>query len=473
VTQTSPAVAAEVPSIPAAGRKFAHEELPAGPRLPRALQTVLWQRNPDRFLKRCRDRYGETFTMRIMGEGDWVIVSSPEAVKEIFRGDPEKLYAGEANAILGPILGANSVLLLDGKRHLRERRLLLPPFHGERMQSYGELMAGIAREEIDTWPVGTPFAAQPHMQSLTLEIILQAVFGLREGERLGRIRNALRRILDDATSKLTLLTLVALGPQRFSRLRKVRETLGAADRLLFDEIDERRRSGDLSERADILSLLLQATDENGEPLSDRELRDELMTLLVAGHETTATALSWVLERLTREPERMRRLVAEIDAGESTDYLDAVVLETLRLRPVLPVVVRRVKGPMTIGGVDLPEGATVAPGISLVHSRPEIYPDPESFRPERFLEQPPGTYTFIPFGGGVRRCLGAAFAQYEMRIVLRELLATHTVIADGDPAGEGVLRRAITSAPAKGGRIVVRRRQPPRTAAVAEPATATA
>ena len=472
MTQTTASAAAEPTPVPLSGRKFPHDRLPAGPRLPRAVQSLLWQRNPDRFLKRCRDRYGETFTMRIMGEGDWVIVSDPDAVKEIFRGDPEKLYAGEANAILGPILGANSVLLLDGRRHLRQRRLLLPPFHGERMQSYGELMAGIAREEIDAWPLQTPFAAQQRMQSLTLEIILQAVFGLREGERLGRIRTALRRILDDATSKLTLLTLVVLGPQRFSELRKVRESLGAADVLLFEEIAERRASGDLAERGDILSLLLQATDENGAPLSDRELRDELMTLLVAGHETTATALSWVLERLTREPERMQRLVAEIDAGE-TEYLDAVVNETLRLRPVLPVVVRRLKAPMTIGGVDLPEGATVAPGISLVHSRPEVYPDPEAFRPERFLEQPPGTYTFIPFGGGIRRCLGAAFAQFEMRIVLRELLSTHTVVADGDPAGEGVLRRAITSAPAQGGRIVIRRREDTPTPAATATAAATA
>ncbi len=456
MTATPTRPAADLPPLPAPGRKFAHGELPAGPRLPRALQTALWHRNPDGFLRRCRARYGETFTMRIMAEGDWVIVSDPEAVKEIFRADPEQLYAGEANAILGPILGANSLLLLDGKRHLRERRLLLPPLHGERMQSYGELMAGIAREQIAAWPLGSPFAVQPEMQRLTLEIILQAVFGLRDSERLGQLRAALRAILAEATSTRTLLLLAALGPQRFARLRTVRRRLGHADRLLYAEIAERRRAGDLGERDDILSLLLQATDADGEPLTDAELRDELMTLLVAGHETTATALAWVLERITRDAPRLERLVSEIDAG-GHEYLDAVVAETLRLRPVLPVVVRRVKAPITIGGVELPEGATVAPGISLVHRRPEIYPDPDAFRPERFLETPPGTYTFIPFGGGVRRCIGAAFAQYEMRIVLRELLTTRAVGAAGDPAGEGLVRRAITSAPAAGGRITLERR----------------
>lgn len=446
----------EPPVLPDSGRKFSASELPAGPRMPRPLQTFLWHRDPDAYLARCRDRFGETFTMRVMGEGDWVVVSDPAAVKEIFTGDPEVLYAGEGNVILGPLVGANSILLLDSKRHLRQRRLLLPPFHGERMQRYGDLMAEITREQIANWPVGAPFATQPLMQDLTLEIILKAVFGLADGERLVQLRAALREVLEFATSKTTLGLLALLGPQRFARLKVVRSKLGRTDALLYEEIAERREASDLDEREDILSLLLQATDEDGEPLSDVELRDELMTLLVAGHETTATALSWVLERMSRDPERMQRLVAEIDAGE-TAYIDAVVNETLRLKPVLPVVVRRLKKPTTIAGIDLPEGATVAPGISLVHHRPEVYPDADAFRPERFIEQPPGTYTFIPFGGGVRRCLGAAFAQYEMRIVLRELLAVHTVSPAGSPAGEKVVRRAITSAPAEGGKVLLGRR----------------
>jgi cytochrome P450 len=404
------------------------------------------------WMERCQARYGDVWTMRIAQEGDWVMLSDPEHVKQVFTGDPKVFHAGEGNAILSPLVGHTSVLTLDEKPHMAQRKLMLPPFHGERMQRYGDLMRQIAEREIDSWPPGRPFAVWPRMQAITLEVILEAVFGLEEGPRLDALRERLREVLEASTDSVTMLMLALLGPDRFSRLGIVRRELDPADELLLTQIRESRADPQLDEREDILSLLLQARYEDGEPMADSELRDELMTLLVAGHETTATSLAWTLERLARHPEKLERLRAEVEAGED-DYLDAVVKETLRLRPVLPVVVRRLTEDTEVAGWRLPAGTKVAPCIHLMHRREDVYPEPRRFRPERFLEQPAGTYTWIPFGGGVRRCLGASFALFEMKQVLSALV-TRVDISAPDPAPEPVRRRAITLTPGRGGQIAV-------------------
>ncbi len=425
--------------------------LPPGPSLPVPLQTLRWLRRPLPFVLRCRERYGDVFTVRIAPtEGPWVMLADPDAVKEVFTGPPDALLAGEGNEILAPVLGARSVLVLDGREHLAQRKLLLPPFHGERMQRYGDLMGTIAEREVASWPRGTPFALQPRMQALTLEVIIGAVFGVREGERLDALRRALGRLLEIITMPAAFLGVAVFGA-RMARVPPASTALRAVDDLIYAEIADRRHVSDLGERDDILSLLLQASHEDGSPMTDAELRDELVTLLVAGHETTATALSWSLERLVRHPDKLERLTEEVQAGEEA-YLEAVVHETLRLRPVVPVVLRRLARPMRIGGYDLPAGVKVAPSILLIHRRPDVYPDPHRFLPERFLDRPPGTYTWIPFGGGVRRCLGAAFALFEMRVALATIVRDAHLRA-ADPAPERIGRRAITLAPARGAEVV--------------------
>jgi cytochrome P450 len=400
----------------------------------------------------CQDRYGDIFRLRIAYEGTWVMLADPDAVKQVFTGDPRVFHAGEGNQILAPVLGRNSILVLDEKPHISQRRLLLPPFHGERMQAYGETMAEIAAAEIETWPSGTPYELRPRMQAITLDIILRTVFGVREGERLAELRDALRDFLDLTTNPRLLLPLLLVGPERVRRLGPFRRRIERVDHLIHREIAERRLAGDLDQRDDILSLLVGARHEDGSPMSDEEMRDELLTLLVAGHETTATSLAWAVERLSRHPEKLERLRSEVEAG-SEDYLTATIQETLRLRPVISIVIRRLTEPVEIGGYELPAGVSVTPSVYLVHRNPEIYPEPDSFRPERFIDNPPGTYTWIPFGGGVRRCLGASFAQFEMAVVLKELVKRRE-IRPVDPKPERVFRRAITETPRHNTRVVL-------------------
>jgi cytochrome P450 len=415
---------------------------------------VIWFRRAQWLLDACQARLGDMFTLKIANEGTWVVTSNPEIIKQVFTGDPRLLHAGEANRILLPVLGPNSVLLLDDNPHLSQRKLMLPAFHGERMQRYGELMSRIAIEEIERWPSGEPYALRPRMQALTLEIILRAVFGVSEGRRRERLRSELRRLLDMSSNPFRSAVLMTLGPERIQRLRTVRRDLERVNRPIYEEIADRRGLEDLTERDDIMSLLLQATHEDGSPMSDRELRDELLTLLVAGHETTANALAWAVERLCRHPEKLERLTDELRAG-GNGYLEAVVQETLRLRPVVSIVLRRLVQPMELGGRLLPAGVSIVPSIYLVHRRPDIYPQPHEFLPERFLEQPPGTYTWIPFGGGVRRCLGAAFAQFEMQTVLRELLLRRT-LSPSRQKSERVYRRSITETPRHDAEVVLGR-----------------
>ena len=429
-----------------------HPVLPPGPRMPRVLQTAIWFRRAQWMMAQCHRRFGDTFTLTIAYEGTWVMVSDPEDIKAVFTGDPNLLHAGEANRILLPILGEHSLLLLDGAEHMSQRRLMLPPFHGARMQSYRELMAGIARAEIERWPSGTPIRVRPRMQAVTLEIILRAVFGLTEGERLTRLRVELRRVLDRLTNPRWVAFLIALGPERIPAFPPFAREMARVDRLIYQVIRARRAEQSAAQRDDILSMLLSAVHEDGSGMTDRQLRDELLTLLVAGHETTATALAWAVERLARHPDKLGRLAADTRAGDDR-YLKAVVYETLRLRPVISLVNRTLKTPMHLGGYELPAGVKVVPSIYLVHRRPDVYPEPERFLPERFLGRPPGTYTWIPFGGGVRRCLGGAFAQFEMEVVLSEL-AARAAIDPARPKAERVYRRAITETPRHDAEVIL-------------------
>jgi cytochrome P450 family 135 len=416
---------------------------------------------PTSFFEDCERRYGEYFTLRLSAERTMVITSDPEAVKTVFTGDPEQLLAGKNNEILRPLLGDRSVLLLDGAAHMRQRRLMLPPFHGERMKAYGETMRAVAERQVAAWPHGTTFPAAPSMQAITLEIILRTVFGLDDEERIERIGAPLRRLLDATASQLRLLALQITSSERprprspWGRFNKL---VAAADRVIYAELHDRRAQSEGADHDDILSMLLEARDEEGRPLTDRELRDELMTLLLAGHETTATALSWTLERLVRHPAVVARLLAERRGEDGADpaaspYLDATIKEALRLRPVVTAVGRYLTAPLAVGGHLLPAGVSINPSIYLLHRRPDLYPEPEAFRPERFLDNPPGTYQWIPFGGGVRRCLGASFALYEMKVVLQTVLDRVSLVPQEAP-GERIVRRAVTFAPNQGARIAV-------------------
>jgi cytochrome P450 family 135 len=426
--------------------------LPPGPRLPRLIQDVGWIARPLPWLQRCHARYGDMFTLNIAQEGEWVMLAHPDHVKQVFTGDPAVFHAGEGNVVLRPVLGPNSVLLLDDAPHIAQRRLMLPSFHGERMQRYESAMTAVAEEEVRRWPTGEPFPLLPRMQSVTLEVIMRAVFGFRDRDRLADLRARLGRMLDQTTRLRDMMVMALLGPERVESAGLFRRALAPVDELVLDEIRTRRTADDLADRDDVLSLLVQARHEDGSPMSDAELRDELFTLLIAGHETTATSLSWAVERLVRHPQKWERLRAEALDGDGA-YADAVAKETLRLRPVLPIVVRRLVRPVEIGGWPLPAGTQVTPCIHLVHRRPDVYPEPYAFRPERFLSQPPGTYTWIPFGGGTRRCLGATFALFEMKTVLG-VIARAAPLRPARPARERVARRVITLIPQRGAEVVM-------------------
>jgi cytochrome P450 len=425
--------------------------LPPGPRWPSSVQTLAWMTRPKPFLRRAHERYGDMFSVRLRTGETFVMLADPDAVKQVFTGDPEVFRAGEGNRILLPLLGKHSVLLLDGREHLRQRRLLLPPFHGERMQRYREIMEEETEREVATWRAGEPVQLARRMQSVTLEVIMRTVFGVTGREELGHLRRVLLDMLDWTTVPRRFVVLAALSAERLAKYEPFQRVVRPVDDALLREIARRRGAPDLAEREDILSLLLQARDEDGEGLTDAELRDELLTLLLAGHETTATALGWAFERLLRCPEALGRATEDARSGDGA-YLDAVAKETLRLKPVLPIVARRLREPVTIGGVDLPAGTDVAPCIYLVHHREDLYPEPDAFRPERFLGVTPGTYTWLPFGGGVRRCIGASFALFELQVVLGTVLRSVALHA-AEPAFEPTARRTITLVPGRGAEAV--------------------
>jgi cytochrome P450 family 135 len=427
--------------------------MPPGPPLPTAVQSFLLWGGIDRFLERCRRRYGPVFTVRIVPMGTLVYVTDPAEIKRIFTGDTSVFHAGEANGtVLAKVMGSHSVLILDGDEHLRQRRRMLPPFHGESVRHYGEVIEEVTREEIARWPAGGELRLHPPMQRITLEVIMRAVIGVEDEARLAELRSLLPRLVN--LNAVLLLAwvwprLTALGPwRRFEGL------VHEVDRVLYDEIRRRRADPALERRTDILSLLIRGSDGE-EPMTDEELRDQLVTLLLAGHETTATGLAWAFERLLRNPHALQRLTDEIDAGEDL-YLDAVVRETLRVRPVIFDVARKLKAPVEVGGYRVPAGVTLMPGIGIVQRSSRSWEEARRFRPERFLDGQPDPYTWIPFGGGTRRCLGAAFASFEMKAVLTAILG-RVELAPARSRPERVKVRHVTQVPARGAEVVVVRR----------------
>ena len=430
------------------------EGLPPGPRAPGAVQLLRYARDPLGFLAEQQRRYGDIFVTRFPYFGRITYVAAPELVKAVFTGDPSVFHAGEANAsVLEPALGPNSVLTLDDAPHMRQRKLLLPPFHGQRVERYGELILDVTRQEMQSWPVGEPFAMRPHTQRITLAVIMRAVFGVHDEDRLARFEG----LIDEFARRVGLVASIpplrrdlgGLSPWgRFLRSRQ------ALDAFIYEEIALRRAEAGHEERDDVLSLLLSAADEDGKGMDDHELRDEMVTVLGAGHETTATGLAWAVELLTRNPAVLAKLRESLAAGEE-DYLAATVKEVLRIRPVLVDVGRKLTGPATIGGYRLEAGSFVLAAIAALHYREESFPEPEAFRPERFLDTKVDNYAWIPFGGGIRRCIGAAFAEYEMRTILREFVERADLSAAGSKP-ENVKIRNITLVPAKGARVVMRR-----------------
>jgi len=437
-----------VPAAPADGR------MPPGPRLPRLVQTLGFVFAPAPFLDACRRRYGDVVTMGTLFDPKFVMVFDPDVVKQVFRGPHEQLRAGEANAPLGPVLGERSVLLLDGDEHLRQRRLMLPAFHGERMREYERVMTATADRVIDSWPVGEPFTLLPAMQSLTLDVIMHAVFGVEAGPRQEELKRRVRTMLDPVGSRAAIVLMLLSGGRLgvTGRVERFQQHRRALDEAIYAEIARRRTAADLEARTDVLSMLLLARDERGEAMTDAELRDELVTLLVAGHETTATGLAWAFECLLRNPPVLARARAAVADGD-TAYLDAVVKETLRRRTVVPGVGRVVRGaPFELNGYVIPPGIEINPSIAGVHRRADSYPGPKEFRPERFLgDDSPDTYTWIPFGGGTRRCLGASFASFEMRVVIAQVLARAQLAPAGRP--ERGVRKGVTIVPRRGVRVL--------------------
>jgi cytochrome P450 len=423
-----------------------------GPRLPRLLQSWLGVVRPVEARLALRKRYGPVFRSNDAILGEVFHVADRALIEQMFKWKPAQYNVGEPRQVMEPVTGSSSILLLDAERHLRMRKLMLPPFHGDAIAHYSELIEQITRREIDSWRPGDTIRTRTVAQTITMEVIIRAVFGITDLDRVAELKGVLPRL----SSINPVLAFEAvrkdLGPHspwgRFVRDRDL------VDRMLFEEI-ERRRSDPVREKdRDILTLLLSARDEDGKPLTDRELRDELITLLLAGHETTATSIGWAFERLLRTPRALARLTGEAKTGHSSDYIDAVIKETLRVRPVVSEVFRAPTEPTELGGFLFAPGAQLAASILLVQYDPELYPpDPYAFRPERFLEGAPESYTWIPFGGGVRRCLGAAFAQLEMKIVISAILARTRLRAPRSPS-EKARFRGITLLPSRGGEAIV-------------------
>ena len=427
-------------------------DLPPGPALPKIVQGLLFVFKPLEFLERCRARYGGIFRLRLPAEyGHVYYLSDVDLIGKVFAGDASVMHAGEANAVLEPVTGPRSVLLLDEDEHLRHRRMLLPPLHGQALESYAGTIAEIATRHFEQWPVEEPISLRPRFQAITLEVITEAIFGEAGSTRAPELRVLLDGLFELSAAKILLFGLSRLLTGEASP-RRIRRTRAKIDSLLVSEIEPRRANPDGS---GILSLLLEARDEQGEPLSDTEICDELVTLLLAGHETTATSLSWTVERLVRHPRVLLELEAEL-AREEHAYLDATLNEILRVRPVVMDVGRRLTEPVELGGYLLPAGSYVLPSIALVHSSAEHHDQPTEFRPERFLDAKPSGSAWLPFGGGRRRCLGAAFAMLEMKLIVTLLLERYTIEATRSQE-ESPRLRGVTLAPARDCEVILKRR----------------
>ncbi|MGD0454707.1 MAG: cytochrome P450 [Solirubrobacteraceae bacterium] len=435
-----------------------YETLPPGPHMPSALQAAGWALRPLGFMDRCAERYGEIFTLRIRRSRPWVFLTNPEHVKQVFTTEPELLRSGarEANPLLGPLLGSRSMMLQDEPTHMTDRKRVLPSFHGQRMQEYGEMMANVARREIDRWPLGEPFELWPRMQAISLEVVMRAVFGDVEGERLEQLRQRMVDLTNWVNSPRRLALLAAVGERSMTLNPSFRAVMRPVEELVLEEVRLRRAAPDRDEHDDILAMLERTQGEDGAPMDDRKMRDELVTFLSDG--PTATSLAWAFERLLRHPDKLARLRAEVLAGESEEYVEAVVKETLRLCPAVPVVMRRLTEPMQLGGYTIPADTIVAPCVYLMHRRADVYPQPRSFQPERFLGDSAGTYTWIPFGGGVRRCVAVVFAQLEMKRVIQTVLREVDLRA-AESRSEGAARSSVSFVPDGGATVIATRRRP--------------
>ena len=435
--------------------------LPPGPPLPSLVSTALWMRRPFELLEMSARRYGEPFTMGLVGFPKIVVVYSPEEVKHVFADDGTTFAAGRFNRSLAALIGERSVLMLDGPEHLRQRRLLLPPFHGERMQRYGEAMLAATDAAIDRWRTGETFSLHPHTQDITLRVIVRTVFGLAEGARHEEMCRRMKRILELASWPPLLVPFMRkdLGP--WSPWGKFRRAVEQGDAYLYEELRARRESG--ARHDDVLSLLLEARDEQGRAMTDAELRDELTTLLVAGHETTATALTWAVRWTLATPGLVRRVRAEIEDAKRKDgtrmltaaraaelpLVDAIAREAMRLNPVIPIVGRVLERPARVAGYDLPANTPVVCSIYLAQRREQVYPDAQRFDPERFLNKKLSPSEYFPFGGGIRRCIGMAFALYEMKIVLARILERTDLTLAPRRGAIRVQRRSVTLMPSDG------------------------
>jgi cytochrome P450 len=430
--------------------------LPPGPSAPPIVQTIRWLTRPVGLMESCRRRYGDAFSLTFLGfRSPMVLLSDPDAIRELYGEREHGLPPGRTATLL-PVMGAHSVLLLEGAAHLERRRLMLPSFHGERLRTYETAIREIAEVEVARWPVDQPFALHPRMRAITFEVILRVVFGVTDPGRHERLGELLPRLLGETSSAgLSFRVLLARRFGWRDPLEGLAGLTGEIDATLFEEIAERRSGGGRGDGGEVLSLLMAARFEDGSEMSDRELRDQLVTLLLAGHETTATALAWTFELLLRNPPVLARLRAELDGDEGEGYLRAVISESLRLRPIVPLAGRKLASDLVVGSMTLAAGTDVTPAIWLTHTRADLYPQPYEFRPERFLENAPTTYGWIPFGGGVRRCLGAAFAEMELRIVL-EVVLRGVVLEAASRRAERVVRRNVTFAPRHGTRVVARR-----------------
>jgi cytochrome P450 len=426
--------------------------LPPGPSLSTEEQSARWSSEPLPFLEECRERYGDTFTLRLRHLGTWVVLSDPEDVKRVFSTDSNELGVGVPNLALRPVLGAHSVMLSEEPEHMARRKLMLPRFHGERMREDAEMMTELARREVRAWPVGEPFALWPRMQALTQEVVMRAVFGDDEG-RLDRLRELLSELTATVNDEERLRQLAEHGPAWLEESPGWRAAMAPVEAEVLAEAARRRAEGE-DGRKDAVSILVEARNEDGSPLSEKDLRDELLTLLTDG--PTSSSLAWVFERLLRHPAKLERLQSELLAGEGDAYLDAVIKETLRLRPPVSVVVRRLLKPATLGGYELPAETLIAPCVYLIHHRSDVYENPGEFVPERFLTQRAAVPTWIPFGGGARRCLAASYAEQEMKRVLRTVLE-EVELEPVESRGERVTRGAIAFSPAQHGLVVAKPR----------------
>ena len=454
----------EAPSSPAgpAPADGGPERLPPGGALPRFLQTLRFSVRQIEFVFRARREHGEVFRFKgAIEDGAIVVTSHPDHVKSLFTATPEQAPSLTGESPLRPVVGPNSVLTLVGPQHMRQRKLLLPPFHGEAVERYTAMIAQVAEREIERWPLHEPFALAPAMQAITLDVIMAGIFGVdgrpRKGTPERSLRDAIRWIVNLSTQPFAQVAEL-LTIRRTEPAGPVKQLIGQLDRHLYAVIAARRGASDVEGRTDILSLLLAARDEDGAPMTDAELRDELLTLVLAGHETTANSLAWTFERLLRTPHAYERLREEVREGGATEdsgaaYIEATIHEAMRSRPVIPLIGRRVTEPWQLGEWRLPAGSAVLVSILLVHHREDVYPDPFAFRPERFLDVKPGTYTWIPFGGGIRRCLGATLAMAEQRVVLRAI-ARRTDMVAADPAPERARHRNVTMIPARGTQVVL-------------------